>query len=115
MSSPRSGRAAAAGCPHVRGAVVTEAPAAVTVQIFATITRCTEGAGGFVVAPVDLPSPLGTRTLRHGPVMPAGAVIGTAPPARNSDQTGESQKEHWCSAANVASLMSRLWPPARSE
>ena len=80
----------AAGCPRVRGAVVTETPAAITVQIFATITRCTGGAGGFVVAPVDLPGPLGTRTLRHGPVTPArpesaGTRITRANPRRSTD------------------------------
>lgn len=74
-------------CSQPRGVVVTETPAAVTVQIFATITRCTAEADGFVIASVDLPHPLGTRTLRHGPVMPAGPVAGTAPPARQKPPT----------------------------
>ncbi|HEY0530091.1 MAG TPA: hypothetical protein VGD29_00660 [Actinoplanes sp.] len=72
----------AAACPRLRGAVVTETPTDVTVQIFATLSPCSDRPGGVIPAPVHLSGPLGTRRLHHGPVMPAGAVIGTAPPAR---------------------------------
>jgi hypothetical protein len=71
-----------AACPRLRGAVVTSTPAAVTLQIFATLTYCSSGPPGAIAAPVRLPSPLGARELHHGPVMPAGEAIGTRPPAR---------------------------------
>jgi len=72
----------ATACPDLRGVVVTETPRTVTLQVFATLSYCSAGAARSVVAPVRLPSPLGDRQLRHGPVMPAGAAIGTRPPAR---------------------------------
>jgi hypothetical protein len=74
-------------CPRLSGAVVTETPTTVTVQIFAPLTPCTEFAGGVVTAPVHLAGPLGDRHLRHGPVMPAGAIISTAPPVRQGRLT----------------------------
>lgn len=75
-------RVPAAICPRLRGVVVTDTPAAVTLQVFASIGHCSEGAAGYVSAPVRLPSPLGTRPLRHGPVVPPLPGISNGPPAR---------------------------------
>lgn len=76
-------RVPAADCPELRGAVVNETPADVTLQVFATLTLCSGGRRGFLSAPVHLPSPLGNRPLRHGPVPVAVPPIGDGPPARH--------------------------------
>lgn len=57
----------AAGCPQLRGAVLTETPTDVTVEVFATLTGCSDGPPGSIAAPVRLAAPLGPRHLHHGP------------------------------------------------
>jgi hypothetical protein len=74
----------AAGCPRLRGAVVTETAAAVTLQIFASPGRCPGDERGFLAVPVRLPGPLDRRELRHGPVAAGVPPIGNGPPARRT-------------------------------
>jgi hypothetical protein len=88
-SSPGTGdtlmiRVAAVGCPQLRGTVVSETPAVVTLQVFAgTHRHCPVGDPGFIATAVRLPGPLGDRRLQHGPVGPPVPAIGNGPPARD--------------------------------